>query len=689
MCFVLLFAISAYAEEVEAAKKSPARLLPANPFVVIDIPDVKGLLSELQTTQVAKSLKEPGMMDLVRLIYLPSMMFMDINVTEVEKSIGEVISVLSGEACYGRYYPFEGEPYSVFVLGTIGNEKKVTDTFIRYMKLCGIDDITDQEEAGLTLYYLLDTISFFFIEDCLVFITDARAFYRVIDAGKGIRTFEGSVAQKLMHAESQGGSLMSAYFNTRALLDTYVDKGDVWQRERALCGFDRIDGIVASVIVKDGRFHERTVILRNGAPTGLFVPLVRQPVRSRVESVPANAFLYFSQSVDMLQLYQNLLALDDIYFSEEGNINFWMDDLRDRTGINFDEFLKNTVADDFQIYLEFPQNAIVPEVVLDLKLKDEARFSQAFAKIQEACDGGIKMSAWNDKQLYWIPKNDILPIQPSITTHVGSLLFANGVVSLKNLLNRKIGENHIGSVPAYRELTALLPQNGHTNLFINLKVIGEKLMPSLMIIKEAMNERIEFEPPIWEDVEQYFSGIAATAYLRENDVVINAVGDLPFLSLASFGLTQLMKEIASISVLLSDWLVVPNNLKTTSEKNLKELYALLKVYAVEHDNNFPPTLGDIANGVEISVFQAPEHKSVVNPADIDGTSDFFYFPNRLEDANMILAANRYSIGKGLRYVLYCDGQIKQLADEQVEELIRQYNRLKGTTIKLQKGVLKR
>ncbi len=681
MCFVALFAISAYAEEVEAAKKSPVRFLTSDPMLVLSVPDARELAIACTTTGIGKSLSAPGMWDLVEFTRTMLATMPDMNYMSIENTVLAACRLFTGGANLALYYPEEGDAYAVLVFDSAGGEEKFVRTVTDMFRKFDIPIGAPKEIAGQKVYSISTQFHFFYTEGCAVLINDTDRVPLVVEAAKG-DGFYGSKLDMQIAAEMLPNTLFSIYTDLRGFNQRFTVLENEDEELIEFGGLNKVAGIIQSASIVQGRFRERTIVLRDGEPNGIFAIFGDGAVNKRLETVPERAFGYISQSIDFGKLHDFALK-NEMLFDMNNDLEDVLKSFRDNYGIDLPEIIGRCASKDFLAYFEFPPNGFIPNYVFDLHLTDEALAAETLRILQEKEPEIVRRSEWRDNLFYWMPPNDFMPFTLGFMTHKGSFTVSNGPVGLKNLLGAKIGDKNLGALSVYKELFSQLPDNGIANMFVNLKLIGEKFVPMMSFIQMMIPEAHNLVLPIWEDLEPYFSGCAATMTRRGNDFVVDSFGDLPLLTVQMVILSSIMLVCTAADSPFEIMLVPPG--KENSAERLMKIYPLLKVYADNHDNNFPPALDDIAKGMELALFQAPEQRSDVDPADIDGTSDYFYFKKLRFGMDMLLMVNRMPIRTNFRYGIFCDGTVRALTDAELIELVKKYNEATGGDIAVEDG----
>jgi len=681
------------AEETRPPAPSVVSLFPSRAAVFMEIPDLPAAAAACADSDLAALFRNPRVRNL--LVWLRnSILLEDPDMLSFETLVSSFYGMAKGEMAAALYAPARfgrGSwlPHLVFAFRaghTQGVLKEMEDLF----SAAGLKPKRKLTPGGLP-GGMDDYGSFFcFVLRDTVFVCSSEAAARSVL--KAAATGDALDSSPLLAAAvSAGGRLFRAFLDLSA--DGLYPPA---LSELARCGGWK--GLVFDLDLSGGLFSERLALLggASSSPFSLLRPLSGDEWLDRV---PASAAAFWRMRFDAPGL---LAALPDLPgFRELYRNSLVTRFLRSFPG-GFPAALSDILDGFAGACLFFPPQGYIPDYFVSLSLKpDKAKAAEScmdealrlINEIKEADPPLFRSSVFKGRRMFQVLLRrfeTLAPITGDAVLGLGvhpsgrSVEFTSGFMGMKAVISHPFPKR---SVLRNEDFVALRNFRSGPLLaegWVNLEEAARKLLPLLssFLLPLSAQAARPAELPFFEELQPHLKGMAFRLEHEGEDLVLHdRATAAPLASVLALSITL---------ALSSDALFPPprEERELSSRDRLPRLYALLNKYAASHDGRFPPSLDDVADEKNLSLFSSPETGSEIDPADVEGSSDYFYFRGlTVADAGMPLLANRLTLPGKRRWVLFTSGEVARVSDADLKELIAKYNEKTGRRVLLEDGML--
>jgi hypothetical protein len=452
--------------------------------------------------------------------------------------------------------------------------------------------------------------------------------------------------------------------------------------------------IVGDLMVRNGLISEE-VRLANSQPIDVLMKTLGKtgPIGG-ADFAPARAGFYYHQKLDWAADNDLLSGIGLLLKSlmEDYDIKFDPAEFQNRTGVSLPQTVQNAFSNELTFFGEVSTTSNWPYFGTQVKLKSPDDAKLLFDSMTAFNEKTFIRSDRGGNLIYYCRSNDFTLFIPTFTLKDDQLLMANGIAGIKYLMSKPADEPKLKDNELFVRLMSQLPQQGNQFIFVNYKVLAEAYLPFLRMVQEFGLDVAPIRVPTYYEVEPYVTGQAIVQTLDGNDIIISSIGDIPALTLMNGVLPGWMVS-RTFPIDWFDLSTVGRQPGAMAEEgcaeNLLKIHSLLNAWAKEHDGAYPPDLDAIADPDDLSIFQCPHTLSPIDPEDVTGTSDYYYFRDLTTDeGDLILLVDRLPHNHRTRNAVLASGMVlRSVHDDWVELAVKKYNEAKGALVAFEGGVV--
>ncbi|MFA4985290.1 MAG: hypothetical protein WC712_01775 [Candidatus Brocadiia bacterium] len=697
LAFLAVFAFAAVGAEEAAVEDrlAPVDCLPSGACAVVNVPSILDLITGAATTGLGRATQEPtvrAMLDWVRTK-------IEMAAREARRdpwdAVARLLGMSAGGFSVGAYSLEHGKQSGfVAVLAVKGKPDDVSAGFRHVLADLGVPTAKLTNLFGVEINGG-DVWSWFVYRGNLV------AVWGGIDAALVLKPgarFTQSEPWKNV-TKPKEGCLSHCFIDAQRFMEMH-DVNVKNPPPPPEFGFDSIGWATFELRVEDGFFRERGLIHFNAPPSGFFAAISAPAPFELASEVPADAGGFFHGRIDWANLFKSIIAAGELKGPWRLGV---LPEAILAAGADKKESLiakvKAAASDEFTMFAQFSANGFIPTYAGSIKLKDAVAAESVLDEIHTSAPDLFRISRWRENNIYWTSFEDYGPFGLGFFVKDGFLRIGNGPMGAKNLLARKAGGPNVSEQSVYRLLSSKIPASNSSSVFINMKICGEKVLPLLSFMQD-----LGFEDgptlPTWPEVEPYLTGYCAGERFEGNDLIADAVGDLPAMNAICIGAFNYVVYLNAAGMFLPEPppdvpLPLPRDQEELDRAQvqhcLEGIFGLLDGYAKNNNGAFPPNMQTVATEAVVGLFKSPSLDTTVDPKDVDGTSDFFYFPGQRRDGNilpLVCERKKYLLTETWM-VMFTNGFWLEVNEDTLKSYLVDYNRSFNGTVKLENGALAR
>jgi hypothetical protein len=498
--------------------------------------------------------------------------------------------------------------------------------------------------------------------------------------------------ESMKRVRGRGTTVIRAFVNVGKILETYKEMiGPQWSllEETGVAG---IRSIAFSTTLEGPSFTDRLHVHAPGETRGLFRLMTGKPVdRDLLRAVPKNAFHVTAGTMDLGRVYDEVLrVLATVQPGAFAAVTGQVEQIEGLLGFALRKDLLASVGHDFVLHIAAPRGGgLVPEVVLNVALKDQAEFEkcidQALTVLSEHAGEELtrEKREFRGHTIHYIRFQSPLPVIPAFTFVDGRLMVALQPQTIMGELRARASEKPRASIldePRMKEALEALPGSacavGLTNTESVFNVAYNTALPFLQAAKidgpfdlallpsaEAISRHLEVaSSAVWVDDDGWTT--MAKGPISAVTVMIPALSAGVFLTAAR---EPEMAEIEARPVPAEEVPELPA--EDPDVRNLDEIGTGLLIYFVEK-GKYPDSLEGLvkARCIDASSLVNPDDPS---PRQVGSVKTSYEYVGdglgmlRSGKNEVVVAWTRSPV----RAVLFLDGSVRRVAEKEFQALL--------------------
>jgi PDZ domain-containing protein len=375
--------------------------------------------------------------------------------------------------------------------------------------------------------------------DTWIIGTDRDSFTKALEGGPKQSLASSPRFNNVQNRLASSGRVMFAYCDVaQALGMVKTAVAPLLMQELEILGLSSFRGLGMAVSMVDGGVRESYAIVLDGRPRGLFRLLDASPCGLKTANlVPASTIGYFAMKLDLsvlVERHRDLLG--ELLPGVETFVDPLLSQLSAMSGIDVAGDLLPALGDEVAVLAFPPANAIIPQGVMLVKIRDEARLARVLERAKVLIgQAGLEVRRLpltdGDEGFYLNIRG--APVQPSFAVRHGYLIGATGAAQLRSFIRDWGKDAAAGTTLAddevYKKVLAGLGAGNGEKLtglvFLNLR---RMLPPALNIglpfagMVPGLDEWIDLPlVPEAMTIANHFSGIAMATQRDGNALTID------------------------------------------------------------------------------------------------------------------------------------------------------------------------
>ena len=703
------------------AQDAPAfeleRLLPADSMAVISVPDVDAVRKAFGRTAIAKIFRDEEVRELIG----PLVGMLDERLATLKKDEGvdvvDLLDCLRGQVAVALVDidHAKGTPRPLLVLaidaranrdrllGFIGRGKMALQRQNERLKFSdrkrGEIDVTSIDDDGMT-------IEAAFVGTACVITLHPDAMNAVLDAhaaGAAAKGLVGSTrwTASMKPVSGAGVPFLRGYVNVGRIFEKYADgiaPVKAWLEESGVLG---IQAVSFTTTIEGAEFVDRVHVHGPAEKRGLF-KLVPQAALSDelLRRIPKDAMYASVGQMDLGAIWDEVFRV--LEASDKGvhaKATKGLAQLEEVLGLSIRKELVATIGGDLVAYALPPMGGgPIPEVVIELALKDRAAFAAAFEKCLAAAQAqsgdafALDSIEFRGQRIH-CAKVDGLPVAPSYTFVGDRLVVALNPNTIKGVIRQGEVEGKSTSIldsERFVAARARLPRGSSSLEYYDLATIFEYgynlATPFLRAAGGSISEKIPISMaalPSAEAISQHLTPVIVG--LRADDVGMTTTMASPVPLVPVFvGLTvgsSLFFAATAGEPAAVEFEPAPRSVDAPAAKsdadiqNLDQIGAALLIYYVGHAKTYPANLAVLVEREDLArkSLRSPSDDSPTKIGDVEISYDYIgpdvarldTRDRTLDPARIVMVWSRTTP----RAVTFLNGSARRVEEEEFQRLL--------------------